>query len=281
MAAEAPETEQRLSADLVDWFNARWLPRLGAIDGLDLGFIASLLNETRPQQLLEIGCASGFSTALMAMVMEEIGGCRIDSFDLLDHFYADPARPLGYLINEALPHPSVSVTLHPRRTSFDVAERVSAPIDVCFIDAKHKHPWPVLDTLAVLPHMRAGGVIIHHDLQMFRDAEAYATGPKILFDQIPPAQRIPSWSRPPLAGADGLLTRKVRHNVFALRVPDQFIDLGNAISDGFCIGWDAMPGQALSGDLARRASRYFETHYPPGVLRSFRVGLNRYRGSAG
>jgi predicted O-methyltransferase YrrM len=51
------------------WFNPRWKPKMDAIDEHDVVFMSALLDRFKPQQIVEVGCASGLSTSVMAMLM--------------------------------------------------------------------------------------------------------------------------------------------------------------------------------------------------------------------
>lgn len=262
-------------AGLAAWFNARWEPRMGAIDGNDLSFIAGLIDALRPARFLEIGCASGFSTALVAALMDGRGGGRIDSIDFMRHFYADTTKPVGYLLDEAPPHPSVRVNLHLGKTALDAADLVDGMVDICFIDATHKHPWPTIDTLAVLPLVRPGGVIIEHDLQMMRNRTNQATGPKILFDQTPEALRIQQRDMPRLAREVGLRARTIADNLYALRVPEDKAALAAALSEGFYIRWEVGPRKRVDEGFAERYAAILRQTCPA-ALDAFLFGLDKH-----
>ena len=204
---------------LKTWFNARWVPSMGAIDGRDATFLGMLIAADQPRRVVEIGCASGLSTVILSSLLQEQGGGKLDSFDLMDRFYADQQKPVGYLLEESPDHRDVQVEVHPGTLSLDVKDHVEEGIDLCFIDAAHKHPWPLIDTLAVLPLMREGGVIVHHDLQMFKNPQVCATGPKVLSDQVPGKLAIRPGQLGSEAQTHGLKTRSLRNNIFGLRVP--------------------------------------------------------------
>lgn len=264
-----------VTPQLIEWFNSRWSNDLGAIDGKDASFLAALLRDNQPRNVVEIGCASGFSLSVLAGLLQQSGPAQINSFDILDRFYADRNKPVGYLLAEAVPHANVAITIRPNTMSLDVMDHVHEPIDLCFIDAAHKHPWPLLDTLAVLPRMKPGGVIVHHDLQMFRDARALATGPKVLLDQIPDHLRIIASHQYPVPGGASLLARRVDDNIFALRVPNDRKRLGIALSDGFFLSWDKGVVVRISETVRQRFREFAERHYGAPVVRAFDNGLER------
>ncbi len=268
-----------ITTELADWINAHWKAELGAVDGKDIAFIAGLLDQAKPRQIVEIGCATGFSTRVMATLLQETGPSQIDSFDIEDRFYADRSKPVGYLLNDGTAsHDDVTVNIWTKTTALDVAEKVGT-VDFCFIDAAHKHPWPTIDTLAVLPLMKPGGIIVHHDLQMYRTGGGgnYATGPKVLCDQLGP-DAIRSWQVGAVEGAEALKSRMVDDNIFAIRVPQDMTRLAYRLSSGFCIGWDATKDKKLGDAFSARFRKHLETSFRPTVAKAFETGLARYEG---
>ena len=271
-------TEVAISSDVVDWFNARWFGEMGAIDGKDIAFIADLIAQTRPRTLVEIGCASGMSTCILAALMSAQGGGALHSFDLLQQYYVDPSKPVGYLLAEAPPHPGVTVSINTGKTCLDVGTLVTGKIDVAFIDAAHRHPWPLLDTLGVLPFMRPGGIIIHHDLKMYHSTseDSYATGPKHVLDQAPPATRIFASAALQAEGARLMKSRSVQQNIFALRVPEDWRPFGAKLADGFFLAWEKQAHRLVPLDFAARFQGFLAEHYTPWASDAFAEGMRRY-----
>lgn len=255
--------------------------RNGAIDGYDLRFIAAMIESVEPVQLVEIGCASGLSTAALASMLNQLGPARILSFDLADRFYADPTRAVGFLLDGAPAHERVDVSVKTGCTSLDVADHLDGPADFAFVDAAHKHPWPLIDTLALLPFLRSGAPLLHHDLQMYRGDGFYANGPKILLDQLPAAVVIRAGSLVPPGSEPVLRTRKIRDNIFAVHTPRDPGALAVRLADGFYIPWDDDPGKRVPEAFAERFSTFLRHHYDPEVDRAFTIGLKRYNPAAG
>ena len=81
-----------------------------------------LVARHRPRSYLEIGTASGLSAAVVAHMLEEHGGERLTTVDLLDHFYADPSKEAGFLLPTAYTGP---VTVE-RRTGWTAVDVVGA-----------------------------------------------------------------------------------------------------------------------------------------------------------
>ena len=265
-----------LSASVADWFNARWASDMGAVDGADLAFIAALIREERPKTFVEIGCASGLSTSVIAMLLNQIGPAQLHSFDLGQRFYADPSKPVGYLLEEAGDHGQVDVEVHTECTSLDVGTHVQGQIDMCFIDAAHKHPWPLIDTLALLDAMKPGGIMVHHDLQMFRGDGHFALGPKVLFDQLGETERLRIADVVSSAEIKGLKTRKIADNIFALRVPQDKAAFATRIAEGFFVGWDREVGKRVPEPFAESFSARMRETFGAQVQQAFDIGFDRY-----
>lgn len=267
-----------LDAGIIQWFNDRWKTEMGAIDGHDLRFIDSLLVEAPPRTLVEIGCASGLSTALLAMMVDQTGPASITSFDLGKKFYVDPTKPVGYLLSEIPALSNVKTEVVTGRACLAVPERFSPQsVDFCFVDASHRHPWPVIDTLVMLPFLKTGTYMVHHDPQMATNPRKHETGPKVVELLLPadvavfPRERLAD--RPESA----LKTRKIRDNIFALRRPADIRGLASRLAPGFLLGWD-LPwhNQPIGAKFAERLRHFLDAHYPEDVGRFFGIGMERY-----
>ncbi|MFN4154497.1 MAG: class I SAM-dependent methyltransferase [Paracoccaceae bacterium] len=267
-----------ISTELTDWFNARWVGDMGAIDGQDVAFIADLIEQERPRNVVEIGCASGMSSCILASLLSSAGGGTIHSFDLMERYYVNPEKPVGYLLDEAPSHPGVGVTVHRGKTCLDVVDHIDGPIDLCFIDAAHKHPWPLIDTLCILPLMKPGGLIIHHDLQMFRSTHGdnYANGPKMMFVIAPHASRIYPDDANQARGRAMMKSRHGSHNIFALRVPQSHRAYGSQICEGFYLGWDKQSYRLIPLEFADRFAAFLAENYGPYVGQAWNEGMRRY-----
>ncbi len=280
MAHPVHDGPSLITPRLEAFVNTHWNDHIGAVDGHDIQFLASLLAEAAPTTMIEIGCASGFSTAAIAMMMAERGPTTLHSFDLATRFYADPSKPLGYLVADLELPDTVNVTLHPGKTSLDVGRTLQgAQADFCFIDARHAHPWPILDTLAVLPHMRPGAFIVHHDLKMYRDdrADIYANGPKVVLDHTPEELRVWFGSRVFGSRHHALKVRALGPgNIFALKVPQKAEELAFSLSEGLYLPWDPLPETYISPEFVAGFTDLLASAYPKHICDAFACGLARY-----
>ncbi|PSL17145.1 class I SAM-dependent methyltransferase [Shimia abyssi] len=254
---------------------------MGALDGRDLVFLEQLLLQHKPRTVAEIGCASGLSTSMLQMMTEQYGGSNIRSFDLAEKFYGDPDKYTGYLLDEVPERNKTKVKLFTGHISLDLWRYYEREqIDLCFIDACHLNPWPTIDTLAVLPLMKPGGLIVHHDLTMFRSrVPLYATGPKLIYEFVPDDLMISPDVEKEGGLISGLSTREVVGNVFAIRRPLDIKKLALKLSQLFMIGWDVerRPNVDLvSTEHSDRLEHFLETEYSPWFAKNYLIGKNRY-----
>jgi cephalosporin hydroxylase len=156
---------------MVDLDNVRYP---GGIGSNDYFFLTALISILAPRRVVEIGTLTGFSTAIIAAAMDRQHGERdsvtVDTIDCHAHCIIDPARPTGFQIPELVPDLVSTIRVHTGRESDFVRELV-APNEygLAFIDADHRHPWPLLDVLRLAPFVQSAGWIVLHDIQLGSD----------------------------------------------------------------------------------------------------------------
>lgn len=147
---------------------------IGSLSAVGAKFLAHALSATPDAaRVVEIGTASGFSTALMASVLrrrQQAGGeddWQVHSFDVTDRFYGDRSRKAGDAARELVPELLDRVAFHPFTTAVDVGRLLApATVDFLFIDGAHKHPWPSIDLLLCLPSLRPGATVVLDDVNL-------------------------------------------------------------------------------------------------------------------
>ena len=272
------DTPRPIPDALAEAFNHHWALKMGAIDGHDLVFMHHLMTRHHPKRIVEIGCCTGFSSAMMAQILAANGGGEIHSLDMAERVYFDQEKPVGYLI-EAMGQAD-RVSLHTQATALDLRNLAGdAPFDMAFIDDSHQNPWPILDTLALLPFLKPGAPIIHHDLQLYRNpGNKFGVGPKMLFDRLRPAQRLTPQKLYGDYRDPRLKTRKIDNNIFALLTPDTIGPLANQLAEGLYLPWHLQKSHRPTQDWRNRFGEFLKAHYPPAVAQAFEVGQARYLG---
>lgn len=143
----------------------------GGIGSRDYFFLTALVSILAPRRVVEIGTLTGFSTAIIAAaIYRQHGGkseISVETIDSHTHCSIDITRPIGFEIPELIPELVSTVRVHTGRESDFVRELAAhGEFGLAFIDADHRHPWPLLDVLRLAPHVRAGGWIVLHDIQL-------------------------------------------------------------------------------------------------------------------
>ncbi len=219
------------------------------------------IEEHRPRSFIEVGTSSGLSTGLLARMLHDNGGERLVSVDVSQRFYHDESRASGFLVPEVYDGDRVAVDLRSPYTSIDVPSW-DETFDMGFIDGGHAHPWPLVDTLCVLPRLTGSRILFHHDLTLYkRQPKARGVGPKYLYDQFPDTLR----------GRcdDG------RGNLFWLKLDLPPERLEEAAIDAFALPWTASDwkgGEPVVG----RFREVLRTHYSADLLAAFDTYAERF-----
>ena len=149
----------------------------GGIGSRDYFFLTCLVSILAPRRVIEIGTLTGFSTAIIAAAIYHQHGIldevTVETIDSHTHCSIDKTRPIGFEIPDLIPDLVSTVRVHTGRES-DVVGEIATPgeFGLAFIDADHRHPWPLLDVLRLAPYVESRGWIILHDIQLGTYGEA-------------------------------------------------------------------------------------------------------------
>jgi predicted O-methyltransferase YrrM len=143
----------------------------GGIGSRDYFFLTALISILAPRRVVEIGTLTGFSTAIIAAaIYRQHGkqpGIAVETVDSHTRCSIDETRPIGFEIPELVPNLVSTVRVHTGRESDCVAELAAREkFGLAFIDADHRHPWPLLDVLRLAPHLEPRSWILLHDIQL-------------------------------------------------------------------------------------------------------------------
>ena len=143
----------------------------GGIGSRDYFFLTCLVSILAPRRVIEIGTLTGFSTAIIAAAIYHQHGknseIAVETIDSHTHCIIDKTRPIGFEIPDLVPDLVSSVRIHTGRES-DFVREIAPPgeFGLAFIDADHRHPWPLLDVLRLAPYIESGGWVLLHDIQL-------------------------------------------------------------------------------------------------------------------
>ena len=204
----------------------------GGIGSRDYFFLTALVSILAPRRVIEIGTLTGFSAAIIAAAIYRQHGKRdgisVETLDVQTECIIDKSKRIGFEIPELIPDLASTVRVHTQRESDFAGELADRDeFGLAFIDADHRHPWPLLDVLRLAPYVEAGGWILLHDIQLgthgreLREAGQALEGgtpygAEWLFDQWP-FRKIRSFH----IGAVELPSRKADLVGFALRLMEE------------------------------------------------------------
>ena len=153
----------------------------GGIGSRDYFFLTCLVSILAPRRVVEIGTLTGFSAAIIAAAIDRqhrpADGAgwppgrpqeiTVETIDYHTHCVIDETKEVGFEIPNLIPDLASSVRIHTGRESDFVRELAARDeFGLAFIDADHRHPWPLLDVLRLAPYVASGGWIGLHDIQL-------------------------------------------------------------------------------------------------------------------
>lgn len=244
-----------------------WMNGYGSINIEEAKHINDFINLKKPKDFLEIGTASGFSGGLICCFLEE--NDQSANFTTVDHdntFFGDLKKENGFLINSIYKGQKIKINQKKFKISADIAESNSS-FDMAFIDANHMHPWPTLDTIALLPKLKKPSILFHHDYNLFKiQKDSKGVGPKYLFDQWIPNKRTR------LKGNKG--------NLIALEIDKDPEFYSGILSDSLHLPWSINEyhfpkrGSGVLQDCYERYRKIISNYYDKCLLETFE---NRYK----
>ncbi|HEV8397069.1 MAG TPA: glycosyltransferase [Vicinamibacterales bacterium] len=163
---------------------------IGHVSGADATFLHEMIGALQPENIVELGVASGVSSAVILHALDRLpdADCRVlYSCDVRPTCYFDEAYATGQACREMYPSPRAGWY-----TSFESDARELARVlpiegaDLTFIDANHAHPYPLLDLLQVTTFAKPGSWVILHDVDLPIQHPQFQTyGPRWLFHKWP------------------------------------------------------------------------------------------------
>ena len=162
----------------------------GYVSGADAAFLAHMVAAHRPRTVVELGVASGASSAVLLQALDQLTG------DGPRTLYSCDVRPTCYF-NDAYATGQACIDMYPApqalwHQAFTTDARKLAQVlppegvDLTFIDANHSHPWPLLDLLHATAFARPGSWVILHDIELpVQHPEHQVYGPRWLFQAWP------------------------------------------------------------------------------------------------
>lgn len=155
---------------------------LDEIDIEQLTFAAAAIDRYKPKRIVEIGVASGWTSAfLLKMAQKHHPDAELHGIDIAEKVYFDETKTVGSALLETFPELAPFYKLHLGYSALDAGELLEDGFraDMVFIDGNHAHPWPTVDLLCMLPFIDHSIPVILHDLEYFAPG---GQGARYLFD---------------------------------------------------------------------------------------------------
>jgi len=254
----------------------------GSVSPSDAMFLGEMIRAVRPRMVLELGVAAGCSTSLLAWCAHRVSRgapTRVIACDFADTWYHDPSKPVGVAIDHMVDRDSAvraTIDLRTGVTSRTVGDTIGeGTIDFAFIDADHRHPWPVVDLALVTRLVRPGGWIALHDTRLEIMAARHerksgdpapwaCSGPRIAFEAWP---------------GESVHAATESANIGAVRVPESGVDRDRLIEAIRAHRWETDPSDpelrfAIDSVAPRRATVRVDACVAQGTSpRAMRIAL--------
>jgi predicted O-methyltransferase YrrM len=233
-------------SDLRDDLHAMYAPPAwarGAITRADAEFLAQTIAVLQPRTVVEIGVASGVSSAVILQALDRLpeidGGRLLQSCDIVPSCYFDDQHATGSAALTMYPTPRARWNLDTNIDTRRLSQVWAADtIDLTFIDANHYHPWPLLDLLHVTYVAKPRSWVVLHDVDLpRRNPKIQVHGALWLFE---------AW---PFATVQGT---GASSNIGAVQLPDDPADLVPMALELLERTWEHLPTMwhvALPGPL--------------------------------
>lgn len=129
--------------------------------------IRGLIEEYKPENILEIGTAAGWAAYYMLEeALKHNPYTKITSIDFGHHLYYSQEREIGAAFKEVSPNLYEKWQLKTGLMAVDFAANCKEKYDFVFIDANHIHPWATLDFIAILPLLKENAIVVFHDVYL-------------------------------------------------------------------------------------------------------------------
>lgn len=166
---------------------------VGGISVEESYFLYNIIKTFNPKNIVEIGVASGWSSSIILKAVNELmlsnpnADYQFRGIDTDTKCYYDRSLEIGYAIDEVLPVEAYKGQILSRSNGVFAMEDECVPreVDLIFIDANHKHPYPAIDLLVSLPFLKDNGVVVLHDTNLpLINQDFPSHGAKYLFEAI-------------------------------------------------------------------------------------------------
>ena len=140
------------------------------MDKKDQRFLHGLIRKYKPNKLVEIGVASGGSSALILNAIKDLPSSKLYSIDKYKMRQKEPSKKVGWIVEKNFPKLINKWTLFTGKNPSEYLEIIGNNIDFAFIDTIHYTPGEMFNWLEVLPFLKEEAIVVFHDVfLMFKD----------------------------------------------------------------------------------------------------------------
>lgn len=126
-------------------------------------FLSGLINEYKPEKIVEIGVATGLSSLVILDAIKDFDNAHLYSFDYSTQYYRDKTKKTGFAVDE-FPDLTEKWTLKTGAMTCALLDDSIKDIDFCLIDTVHSAPGEFLDYLQILPRLKKNAIVVIHDI---------------------------------------------------------------------------------------------------------------------
>ena len=145
---------------------------------IDMQFINGMVRKYKPKKILEVGVASGGSSAIILNAIQNIENSHLYSIDKLINAFNRKEKETGWIVKEKFSNFMKKWTLFTGGITSNFIEQIGGDIDLVFIDTIHYSPGEWLDIIQVMPFLKkVNAIVMLHDIkyQFFKRKVFYSS----------------------------------------------------------------------------------------------------------
>ena len=110
------------------------------LNKVDMRFLNGMIRKYKPKKILEVGVASGGSSAIILNAIQNIENSHLYSIDKLINAYNRKEKETGWLVKEKFSNLTNKWTLYTGGITSNFIEKIGGDIDFVFLDTVHYAP---------------------------------------------------------------------------------------------------------------------------------------------
>jgi predicted O-methyltransferase YrrM len=133
---------------------------------IDMQFIHGMIRKYKPKKILEVGVASGGSSAIILNAIQNIDSSHLYSIDKRNYAFNRKEKKTGWIVKENFSNFMKKWTLFTGGITSNYIEQIGGDIDLVFIDTVHESPGEWLDIIQVMPFLKkTNAIVMLHDIK--------------------------------------------------------------------------------------------------------------------